>query len=147
MITSTPSEEEMKLSHKLREPFSVTLGKFLLVKLHELRLKLVQGKKCSTFDKNMLMVVAYTFFSISGTQAHFIEVLSSTPYDNRLKIPCPSGEEGSLGYIDRILITLCDIVKKGSEEISDFNNVQFLSLMSSELNCIYDIFTGTFFNM
>lgn len=63
---------------KSKDPFAVTLAKFLLVKLHELRQKILgKDDKCSTFDKNMLMILSYTFFSISGTQPRFIEVLSS----------------------------------------------------------------------
>lgn len=50
------------------EPFAVTLSKLLLVKFHELREKLSNStKNAGSSSKNMLMIISYTLFAISGS--------------------------------------------------------------------------------
>jgi hypothetical protein len=60
----------------------------------------------------MLMITAYTLFSLSGTQPQFVELLGSTPFDESLKLV----EKGPLSYSERILLIIHDIVIHGKEE-------------------------------
>ena len=112
-----------------KEEFTVVLGKFLVVRLHELK------KPKNTFEKNMLMIISYTIFSLSGTQPELMRTLSVLEIDKKLKV---AGAAGS--YLDTILSMLCNMIVSGNEEA-------FKGIAMNEVNTIYDILTGTFYNM
>ena len=125
-ITEIKLEESKKDSEQL---FAVTLGRFLVVRLQELKDKVYKSSNGSTFERNMLMVVSYTLFSLSS-QPTLIQSWSLA-------------KVGTNSLIDRIVIIICEIINEGKEETKPDG----LSLLSNDVNCIYDILTGTFFNM
>ena len=125
-ITEIKLDENKK---DIEQLFAVTLGRFLLVRLQELKDKVYKSSNGSTFERNMLMVVSYTLFSLSS-QPTLIQAWSLD-------------KVGTNSLIDRIVMIVCEIINEGKEETKPDG----LSLLSNDVNCIYDILTGTFFNM
>lgn len=73
-------------------------------------------KKKSTFDRNLLMIVAYIVFNLSSTQAVVVEKWSKE-YTSASEIQIDSKPNGILlSLVDKFVMVICKMISQGKEE-------------------------------